>query len=819
MIGLLWRDLANAARTLLKEPRFTIVASLTLALGVGAVTSIFSVVNGVLLRPLPLPDPDRLVNVWSTAPGLGYNQFGLSPDLYFFYARNNTVFDRMAVFRRGRVNLTDEGDPEVVETAVTTASYFATLGVTPTRGRAYRDDEDRPGAPRVVVVSHRFWTRRLGGDPALVGRTVRIDGQATEVIGITPAWLDERGSPDFFLPVRFDPANLPAGSFTWSGIARLKDGITAEAAAAQLVPLVERFKDQVGAASSNYRAFLIKGQYRPLVHLMKEDVIGGVREPLWILLGTVGMVLLIACANVANLFLVRAEGRQREIAVRTALGATRWSLVRKFLAEAMVLSALGSGLGLLVSATALPALLRAAPATIPRLDQVRLDSAVVIVAIAAACLSALVFGLAPALRYARPESLGALRHGGRGGTDAPARRRGRNLLVVAQTAMALVLLVGSGLLARSFSNLLNTELGFAPDDVLTFRLALPDAAYPESANIIAFNQQVLERLRQIPGVQSAGAVSLLPVVSNAPGTTHEFEGQPTPDGQLPPMVHFKTVTPGYFETMGIPIRQGRDYDSGDFREGVTNAIVNQALADQYWPGQNPLGKRFRVGSSSAPQPLPWFTVVGVVGSVRQEGLRLAPRPLVYYGLNQTATNGAPRVLTYVLRGPGLLARADALRSAVWAIGPGLPIAELEPMHDVIDRSIVQFTFTMLTLGIAAAMALVLGAIGLYGVLAYAVTRRTREIGVRLALGAAPSRVLRSVVVDGIAVTAVGLAIGVLGAVGLTRFLRQLLYEIEPLDLGTFVGMTGLLFVVAVLASYIPARRAARVSPLVAMSMD
>jgi predicted permease len=811
-------DLRDGARALWKQPRFTLVASLTLALGVGAVTAIFSVVNGVLLRPLPLPDADRVVNVWSNAPGLGYDQFPLSPDLYFFYARENAVFDRMAMFRRDRVNLTETGEPEVVESAVTTASYFPTLGVTPAIGRGYRDDEDRPGASRVVVVSHRFWRQRFDGDPGLLGRLIRLDGQPTEVIGITPAWFDTAGSPDLFLPARLDPDNPPQGTFGWYGVARLEDGVSAETAAAGLVPLVERFKQEV-ATSPNYRAFLADGQYRPLVHVMKEDVIGDVREPLWILLGTVGFVLLIACANVANLFLVRAEGRQREIAVRVALGAGRSGLVRKILTEAMLLSALGSGLGLLVSATALPALLSAAPTELPRLDQVRLDTTVVLFAVATASLSALAFGLVPALRYTRPGSVGALRHGGRGGTDEPARRRARNLLVVAQTALALILLVGSGLLARSFSNLLTAELGFRPDHVLTFRLALSDADYPESADIVGFQQRILERLRAIPGVQTAGGATVLPIDTGAPGTTHEFEGQPTPEGQLPPMVHYTTVTPGFFEAMSIPILHGRDYHSGDTRDGVMHAVVNAALADKYWLGQDPIGKRFRLGSSSGPEAPPWFTVVGVVGSVRQDGLREPTKPLVYYGLNETAPNGTPRVITYTLRGEGLALRADAVRQAVWSVDPNMPIAAIEPMTRIVDRSIVQFTFTMLTLGIAAAMALVLGAIGLYGVLSYAVTQRTREIGVRLALGASPSHVMRSVVLQGAAVTGVGLVIGIAGAIGLTRFLGQILYETEPLDPWTFAAMTALLFAVSLLASFIPARRAAAVSPLESMKYE
>ncbi len=814
MLGQLWNETRQAVRTLAKERRFALAASLTLALGIGAVTSIFSVANGVLLRPLPFPEADRLVNIWSTAPGLGYDQFPLSPDIYHFYRRRNTVFESTAMFQQGRVNLTGEGAPEVVDTAVVTASYFSTLGATPIRGRAFRDDEDLPNAPRVAVVSHRFWMRRFAGDPALVGRTLRLDGEPTEVVGITPAWFDSAGSPELFLPTRLDPDNPPPGTFGWSASARLKPGVTAETAAAALVPLVDQFKEE-RAASSNYRAFLTDGRYRPLVQSMKEDAIGSVREPLWILLGTVGIVLLIACANVANLFLVRADGRQREVAVRAALGATRASLVRRMLVEAVTLSAVGSGLGLLLAATALPALLSLAPGTIPRLDQVTLDGTVLAFATGAALLSALLFGLVPAVRYTRPSSLAALRQGGRGATDEPRRRLAQNLLVVLQTAMALVLLVGSGLLVRSFSNLMAADLGFAPRDVLTFRVALTNTAYPDSANILGFAEDVRARLAAIPGVDSVGAVTVLPVASDAPGTTHEFDGQPTPAGQLPPMIHFKTVTPGYFDAMSIPIVAGRDYHAGDMRDGVRSVIVNQALAARYWPDEDPLGKRLRLGSSDG-AGTDWFTVVGVVGSVRQEGLREQPGPLVYYGLNETAPNGTPRLLTFALRGQDLPQRADAIRQAVWSIDGDMPIAAMQTMDEVVEDSIVQFAFTMLTLGIASAMALVLGAVGLFGVLSYAVSLRTREIGLRLALGAAPARVMRSVVLTGATITGGGLVVGVAGAIGLTRLLDGILFEVEALDPATFAAMALVLVAVALAASYLPARRAARVSPLEAM---
>ncbi|HUF46756.1 MAG TPA: ABC transporter permease [Vicinamibacterales bacterium] len=818
MLQVLWNDVKGAVRTLRKEPRFTIVASITLALGVGAVVSIFSVVNGVLLKPLPHPNPDRLVNVWSNATGLGYNQFPLSPDLYYFYARHQQVFDELAMFQRGRVNLTDTGTPEVIASVATTANYFPTLGVRMVMGRGYRDEEDRPDAPRVAVVSHRFWTNRLAGDSAVLGRQIRLDGQPTEIIGVAPAWLDEDDSAEVFVPTRIDPDQPPAGSFGWNAVGRLRDGVSAGEAAAGLVPLVDRFKEEV-AVSGNYRAFLTKGEYRPVVNLLKEDVVGSVREPLWILLGTVGMVLLIACANVANLFLVRADGRQRELAVRSALGASRSSLVRRVLTEALVLASLGTTLGVAVSAAALPALLRLAPGIIPRLDQVSIDVAVVFVAVVAAVLSAMVFGLAPALRYTNASALGALRHGGRGGTDDPARRRGRNLLVVGQTALALILLVGSGLLVRSFANLMATELGFEPDRVLTFRVALPDAAYPESADILGFDERLRTALAAVPGVASVSAVTVLPLAAGAPGTAHEFEGQPIAAGQLPPMVHFKTVAPAYFETMGIALLQGRDFHAGDTRDGVRHVIVNRALADLYWPGENPLGRRVRLGASGAPQPMPWSTVVGLVGTERQDGLRLPPRPLIYYGFNETANNGTPRQLSYVAKGLGPSVSGEGVRQAVWSVDASMPITSMQTMDEIVDGSVVQFTFTMLTLGIAAGLALALGAIGLYGVLSYTVALRTREIGVRLALGAQPSRVMRSVVLSGAAITAVGLAIGLAGAFGLTRFLTGILYETEPLDPATFAGMTLALFVVALVASLLPARRAAAVSPLESMRTE
>jgi putative ABC transport system permease protein len=542
-----------------------------------------------------------------------------------------------------------------------------------------------------------------------------------------------------------------------------------------------------------------------------------VREPLWILLGTVIVVLLVACGNVANLCLVRADGRQREMAVRVALGASRGSLTRKLLAESLVISAIGSVIGVALAAALLPALVSMAPPSIPRIDQIGLDTLVVAVAIGACILSALLFGVAPALRYTRPDVLAALRHGGRGATDGASRQRGRHLLVVAQTAATLVLLVGAGLLARSFARLTGAELGYKPHDVLTFRVALPPTTYAAPVALARFGQQLVDRLGQMPGVEAAGAASAPPLGGEASGTDFEFADRPFQVGRLPPLLWYQTVTPGFLKTLEIAIQRGRDFDQRELGPGVRSVIVNDALVRQYWPNQDPIGKRLRTPDDK-PGERPWFTVVGVVATVRQNDLREPPTPQVYFPLG-TGDDRTPRALTYVIRAPNVIAQADAVRRAVLALDRDLPVGAVQTLEEMVDRSVVQFSFTMFTLGIAALVALVLGAVGLYGVLSYAVSLRTREIGVRLALGAPTSRVMRSVVANGVLIAGLGLVLGSLGAAALTRFLSGLLYEVEPLDLATFTLMPMVLLVVALIAAYVPARRAAAISPLEAMRAE
>jgi putative ABC transport system permease protein len=804
----LMSEIRTALRVLRKQPRFTVVASITLALGIGATTAIFSVVNGILLQPLPYPQDEELVDVLSTAPGLGYDQFGLSADIFFFYKSESKAFQEMGLWARKQVNITGQGDPEQVVAVDAMHTYFTTLRVKPALGNLFGPDDDKPGAGRVALISDRLWRRRYAAKPDVVGQSIRLDDQPTTILGVMPRMLDEPNSADVWEPARLNAAQPPAGSFQWRAVGRLRPGVTAQTAESDLTPIVKRFA-QERITSDDYRAFLANGRYRPLVLSMKESLIGTIRQPLWILFGTVGFVLLIACANVASLCLIRAEGRQREVAVRAALGARRGLLVRQFMVEALVLAAIGGTLGVAIAAAATPALLSLAPPTLPRASTVAVDTWALIFAAGTAAFSALVFGLVPAIRYTRTRAFDALRQGGRGSTDGRARQRGRQVLVVVQTAMALVLLVGSGLLARSFAHMMRADLGFRPADVLTFRVSLPATAYPTPRDVAQFETRLVERLGQVSGVQSAGGVSLLPLINNAPGSAYVLEGRPVQPGQLPPMIHYKVATPGYFDAMGMTLHRGRVLNAGDSSETARNIVINRAMVERFWPNEDPIGKRLR--PSGAPDV--WFTVVGVVDSERQNGIREAAPALMYMAPNGNPNGAAARTLTYLARGPAIESRAAALRAAVWELDPKLPIAVMRTLDEVVETSMLQFSFTTLTLGIAAGVALALGAVGLYGVLSYAVSLRIREIGVRLALGAQPGRVMRSIVARGAMLTGLGLVVGLAGAAALTRVLEGILFETKALDPLTFAAMSGVMAVVALLASYLPARKAASVSPL------
>ncbi len=813
------RSLKYATRSLLKTPRFTVVAIFTIAVGIGANTAIFSVVDGVLLKDLSYPRSQELVNVWSTAPGLNYDQFTLSPDLYFFYRDQSSAFADMALYSQEAVSVTGTGGPpERVGALSATASLFPTLGVEPMLGRTYTAEEDVPDGPHVVVLSHGLWQRRFGGDPSVIGRAIQIEGESREIVGVMPPGFDFPNGTDLWLPAQFDPDNPPTGAFSFPAIARLGPGVSVAQATAQLVPLVQRFLESHDEGSQ-YRAFLENGRYQPLVHSMKEDQVGSMRRPLWILLGTVGIVLLIACANVANLVLIRAEGRRRESAVRVALGATRGTLVRQVAMESGLLAVLGGTLGVAAAAAGVPAVLRHAPPQLPRLDEVGLDGTVLLFTLGITALAALLFGIAPMLRHAPRVLLEALKQGGRGGTGGRSQMRARNLLVAGQTALALLLLVGSGLLVRSFWEARGTDLGFTYDNLLTFRLSLPEGEYPTPTRVAAFHDDLLARLRALPGVEKAGLTSTMPLAQSTPGQPFEIPDHPTEPGQLPPILRYKFVSPDFLETMGIHILAGRGIQDSDARDGVGHVVIDHALAARYWSGENPVGKRIGFPSDSTR----WLTVEGVVNEVMDLGIGRETDPLLYLPMTapQPDSGWVVRSATYVVRArnPGSL--AQSVRSTVWDVDPNIPVADMRTGTQLVNNSpaVMQISFTMFTLGIAALMALVLGAVGLYGVLSYSVAQRTQEIGVRMALGAERSTVMRMVVGDGARILVFGLVVGLAAAALLSRLLQGILYGVEARDPLTFVGTAAILLLVGIVSAWLPARRAAGVDPIESMRVE
>jgi predicted permease len=819
MISQLWRDIRHAVRSLRRTPGFTVVAIATLAIGIGANVAIFSVVNGVLLEPLPFKDAERLVGLWHTAPGLNYPQIPLSGDTYVQIRENNSVFEEVGLVTGGSAILTGDGDPERVQAGLATHTLFPLLGVEAAIGRTFTAQEDNPDAADVVVLSHGLWERRYGGDPGVVGRAIQIDGAPVEVIGVLPRSFEYMETDAaLWMPVDLDPANPPVGSFSFNGVARLLPGRTAEVAEANLEPLVERLLE-ANQDSENYVAFLENGQFGTLVHPLKEDLVGNASQPLYILLGTVGFVLLIACANVANLMIVRSDARRREMAIRSALGAGRRVLARQFLAESGVLAVAGGVLGLLLAGLGVPALLSIAPDQLPRIGNVGLSTAVLAFTSALVVLSVLLFGGLPMMRSLSSKGFGAPTSA-RGTTAGRDRHRLRNLLVAGQTALALILLVGSGLMIRSFNELRNVDPGFEPERVLTFGIALPPTRYTTAQGAAGFHQQLLERLAALPGVETVGAADYLPMTGSGSGTAFEIEDKPAGPGELPPMLWYKYTAPGYFEAMGTRVLEGRVLDRSDHEQQLPNVVVNRATAERIWPGESAIGKRMAQANNDTTRL--WYNVVGVVETVRDQGLEEEPRDLVYFPMVGPQGDDAWTLLnmTYAVRTAGPpTALAGPVRAQVWEMDSNLPVADLRPLADIVAQSTARTSFTMMALGVAALVALILGAIGLYGVVSYVVSERTREIGVRIALGAESNEVLRMVVTQGVKLAVAGLIVGVVASLAMTRLMAGLLYGTSPTDPATFVVTSAVLLSVGIAASYLPARRAATIDPVEPLRAD
>ena len=803
-------DLRRAARGLRRAPGFTAVALLTLALGIGATTAIFTLLNAVVLRPLPYADAGRLVRVQHPVPGLEPGQrWDLSQAGYLHFRENAKSLQSLGVYFAYDVNLSDEQSAERVTGVLATASLFDALGARPALGRLYAERDDRPGGPEIVVLGHAFWTRRFGADPSVVGKTLRINARPVEVIGVLAKGTDLPGAhADVWRPMRLDPAQPPVNSHFLAAVGRLAPDASPERARAELARLQARFTELFPGAYD--QSFMREYQFGVDVVSLRETVVGPVERVMWILLGSVGVVLLIACANVANLFLVRAESRRREVAVRTALGAGRGDLARLGLTESFLLAGTAAALGLLLAHGGLSLLLAMQPAGIPRLDEVRLGWEGVAFAAAVALGAGAVFGLFPLLRA--KESMAILRDGGRGMTPSRRQHAVRGALVVGQVALALVLLAAAGLMLRTFQNLRGVHPGVEPRGVLTLGLALPGLRYEDDAAVARFHQELARRLEALPGVEAVGATNQFPLAGGGGCSVVFVEDTPNPPGGEPPCVRVSMPTPGYFEAMGIPVR-GSVPTWSDVQRGAAGVVVSRALAERFWPGQDPIGKGIR-GNGWA---RPFYRVVGVAGDVRGAGLDQPPTEEAYFPV--VPMEGAP--LWGPQRAMGLAVRtslsspaelAPAIRRVVAELDREVPVANVRTLEGLVARSMARVSFTLMLLGTAAAMALLLSAVGIYGVVSYIVGQRRAEIGVRMALGARIAQVGRMVVMQSLRLAALGVALGLAGALLATRALASMLYDVAPTDPLTLAAVAALLVALAAAASYLPARRAARVDP-------
>jgi predicted permease len=796
------QDLRIAVRSLRKSWSFTAVAILCLALGTGATTAIFAVVNAVLLRPLPYPAPEQLVRMYGTQTNDERWTASVSPANYLDWRRENTVFEQLVAYVPGSANLAGDGPPERLTAVRATANLFAMLRVPPALGRTFLQAEDQPGAQRVVVLSDAIWHTRFGADPAIIGRSITLDGESYTVVGIMPpsfAFPATRAI-DVWLPLTFTPAEAAVrGNNFMQVVGRLEPGVTIAAARSQMRQIAARLARQYPDDDALSTVKLLS---------LHDDLFGRMRPQLLVLLGASVLVLLVACVNVANLLLARAATRRREVAVRAALGAGRGRLVRQFLTESVVLSLLGGAAGLALAHGGVRALVTLAAQDIPSAQPVGFDPGVFAFLLAVALATGIGFGLVPALQGAHVDPRDGLAEGGRGGSTGRAQQRFRSSLVAAELALALVLVIGAGLLLKAFLHLAATPSGLKTDHVLTLRVSLPEQKYQDHASD-RFYRPVLERVAALPGVASAGWISVLPIQDYWYNGTFAIEGRPpAPRGQEPLAEH-RAASPGYFAALGIPIRAGRTFSDQDAPGAPTAVIINEAFVHKYFPHENPIGHRLLLDSLA-------LTIVGVVGDVRGAGLDRAPMPEFYVSYLQLP-EFIPSSMTLVVHTtmpPTSL--TSAIRGAIQSVDPAQPIYNVETMDRVVAESLSNQRLYLWLLGTFAGIALVLAAAGIYGVTSYLVTQRTREMGIRLALGAESKSLVALVVRQGASVAALGTLAGLVGAYALTRALSSLLYGVSATDPVVFGGVAALLVTVALVACYIPARRATRVDPVIAL---
>jgi putative ABC transport system permease protein len=804
-MGFLGQDLRYGVRLLSKSRGFTAIALATLTLGIGAATSIFSVVDAVLFKPLPFHHPDRVVIVYEKNPALSTFRMRAAVVNFRDWAERSRTLEGVGAIYVASVNLTGGPggriDPEEVKAERVSASLFPMLGVQPAIGRNFRPDEDRPGHGSYVILSHALWARKFGSNAAIVGKNIRIRDQAYAVLGVTPPGLSilEPGV-DLYVPLALnpnDPRMAPARMLTV--LARLKDGVTLEQAKAEM--------DSIGGQLEAINPALNRG-WRPNLFLLQADLIGKAGDAMWVLLGAVGFLLLMACVNIANLLLARGAGRRREAAIRAALGASRGRLVAQFLSESVMLALAGGALGLLAARGGVMVIARLGPASVPRLTEARVDGRLLLFALVISALTGMLFGIAPALEGARAHVVAALSEGGRGGSSGGRARWLRSGLVVVEIALAVIVLIGAGLLMRGFERLRDVNPGFRPRNLFTMRIPLGGGRNNAMEKRVAFLVQLTNKVAALPGVASAGAVSDLPLTGLANGSTFWIDGRPAPPPERRPLAPTRGATPGYFRAMGIPLLEGREFDARDTEASRRVAIIDQALASRYFPQGGAIGSRIITDANGKVEE-----IVGVVGTVMPDKLEGDPWPTIYMPHSQKPD---PTMIVVARTANDPVSIGSAAARAAHELDPDQPVAETRTGEQVVEEALAGARFNTIALDIFAALAFLLAAIGIYGVVSYEVTARTKEIGVRLALGAGSGDVVKLVVAQGAVLTALGIIIGLGAAYALTGAMTSMLFGVDPRDFSTFASVAGLLAIWALTASYIPSRRAAALDPMRAL---
>jgi predicted permease len=818
--GVVWlerllQDVRYGVRTLRKSPGFASVAVFTLALGIGANVAIFTVVNGVLLQPLPYPNPGQLLTVWEANPKMGYSQQAASPADFVDWKTQNQAFSGIAAFVNWGANLGGGEGPERVNATLVSAGLFGVLGVTPLFGRTFAPEDEQPFPNQVAILSYPLWQRHFGGDRSIVGKTVNISGRPFTLIGVMPPGFQFPGELEadggfmnqaaaLWFPLSRPPNEWKVRDFHYlQVIARLRPGVTLAQAETQMSALQHRIMERYLGTDLGSGTTLIP---------LHQAAVGRVRTALLVLLGTVAFVLLIACANVANLLLTRASTRSKEFALRTALGAGRGRIARQLLTESLLLSGLGGSLGLLLAALGVRALLDLGPADLPLLDAIHIDPSVLGFTVLISGATGLLFGLAPAFKSAPMDLNQSLKESG-WATSTSARNRLRGALLIVEVALAVMLLAGAGLMIRSFVRLEEVSPGLNPDHLLTLQLTLGGPKYPSEQKLSAFFHQVLKRVRAVPGVVSAGATTALPLSGENDSYTVDIEGRPTGPNTHMLTADYAAVTPGYFRTLGIPLLRGRTFSELDSENAPPVVIVNQTFVARYFPGEDPIGKRIHVGNDRHPG---YSEIVGVIGDTRHNGLDAEINPTMYESYLQSA---ALSMEIAVRTATDPMNMVTLMRREIAGVDKGIPIAKVRTMNEVVAASVGQPRFRTLLLTLFGGLALVLAAVGTYGVTSYAVAQRTHEMGIRLALGATSSDILMLSLGQGLRLTSVGIGLGLIGALGLTRALSSLLYGVRPDDPLTFAAVSSVLTAAAFLACYIPARHATKVDPMVALRYE